>query len=66
MSTGDSKPAHGLISAQPNLDRCELDEGVVVGLEFVTSGCDAPTLFDLVEKPFNHILHSACPVFFPI
>ena len=35
MSTGGFKPAYGPICAPSNLDRCELDEGVVVSLEFV-------------------------------
>jgi hypothetical protein len=55
MSIGDSKPAYGLISAQPNLDRCELDEGVVVGLEFAISGRDAPGLLDFIEEPFDQV-----------
>jgi hypothetical protein len=53
--SGDSKPAHGLISAQPNLDRCELDEGVVVSVKFVISGCDAPGLFNFIEEPFDKV-----------
>ena len=55
MSTGDFKPAYGPICAPSNLDRCELDEGVVVSLEFVISGCDAPGLPDLIEEPFDQV-----------
>ena len=36
-------------------DGCELDEGEVVGCEFVVSRRDAPTLLDLVEEPFDQI-----------
>jgi hypothetical protein len=31
----------------------ELDEGQIVGREFIVSGRDTPTLLDLAEEPFN-------------
>jgi hypothetical protein len=37
------------------LDGCELDEGEVVDCKFVVAGCDAPTLLDLAEEPFDQI-----------
>jgi hypothetical protein len=33
----------------------ELDEGQIVGREFVISGRDTPTLLDLVEEPFDQV-----------
>src|ERR1700730_3374367 len=45
----------GLISAQPNSDRCELDEGQIVGREFVISGHNTPTLLDVVEELFDQV-----------
>jgi hypothetical protein len=32
-----------------------LDEGQVVGSEFVVARRDPPTLFDLIKEPFNQI-----------
>src|SRR5581483_8709431 len=49
----------GLISTQPNSDRCEFDERKIVGCEFVAPGRDTPTLLDLVEEPFDQI---ACAI----
>ena len=45
----------GLISAQPDADRCQLDEGEVIGSEFVVTGGDTPTLLDLVEEPLDEV-----------
>jgi hypothetical protein len=49
------KLGRGLISAQPNSDRCKHDERQIVCREFVVSGRDTPTLLDLVEEPFEQI-----------
>ena len=45
----------GLISAQPQTDRRELDEGKIVGGELVVAGGDTPVLLDLVEEPLDQV-----------
>jgi methyltransferase family protein len=45
----------GLISTQPNSDRCEFDERQIVGCELVISGRDTATLLDLIEEPFDAV-----------
>jgi hypothetical protein len=49
----------GLISAQPNPNRSEFDEGKVVCGQFIISGGDAPALLDLIEEALHQI---ACPI----
>ncbi len=48
----------GLISAQPNPNSSELDEGKVVGCELVVAGSDTPTLLDLIEEPLDQVASS--------
>jgi len=48
----------GLISTKPNPDTCELDEGEIVGCEFIVACGDAPTLLDLVEEPLDQVTRS--------
>jgi hypothetical protein len=43
------------MSAQPNPNGCELNEGKVVCGEFVIPGSDAPALPDLVEEALHQI-----------
>jgi hypothetical protein len=38
--------------------RCELDEGKVVGGEFVVARCDPTALLDLVEETFDEVAGS--------
>jgi hypothetical protein len=40
-------------STQPKADRSKLDEGEVIGGEFVIAGGDTPALFDFVEEPLQ-------------
>ena len=47
--------AADFISTQPDADRCQLDEGEVVGCAFVIAGGVTPTLLDLVEEPLDEI-----------
>jgi hypothetical protein len=49
------KLGRGFISTQPGSDRSELDQGRIVGREFVVPGRDTPALLDLVEKPFDQV-----------
>ena len=52
----------GLINAKPQPYRREVDEGQVVGGEFVTARCDPTTLFDLIKESFDQV---ACTVKIP-
>jgi hypothetical protein len=45
-------PDHALARSQIRIDA---SLGQVVGREFVVSGRDTPTLFDLVEEPFDQV-----------
>lgn len=45
----------GLITAWPNPNGCELDEGKIVCGEFVIPGSDAPALLDPVEEALRQI-----------
>ena len=47
----------GLINAQPKADRGNLDEGEVIGGEFVIASGDATVSLDLdlVEEPFDQV-----------
>ena len=45
----------GLISPEPDANGSELEEGEVVFCKLVIPGGDAPTLFDLVEEPFDQV-----------
>lgn len=45
----------GLINSQPQPDCCKLNEGEVIGREFVVGSRNATTLLDLVEEPLNQI-----------
>jgi hypothetical protein len=47
-----------LINAQPKPDRRKLDESEVVGRQFVVAGCNAATVLDLVEEPFDQVAGS--------
>src|SRR5215831_4928251 len=49
----------GLINAQPQPDRRELNEREVVGCELAVARCDPTTMLDLVEEPLDQI---ACSV----
>ena len=51
----------GLISAQPNSDRCEFDEHQIVSCELVIPGRNTPTLLDLVEEPFDQVPCAIAP-----
>jgi hypothetical protein len=45
----------GLTNAQPQPYWRELDEGEVVGREFVVASCDPTTLLDVVDEPLDQI-----------
>ena len=45
----------GLISAQPNTNGRELDEGKIVGCESVVAGGDTTTLLYFIEKSLNQV-----------
>jgi hypothetical protein len=44
-----------LINAQPQPDRCKLNEGEIVCREFVIASRDPTTVLDLIEEPFDQI-----------
>jgi len=43
------------MSAEPETDGRKLDEGKIVGGEFVVAGGDTSALLDLVEEPLDQI-----------
>jgi hypothetical protein len=47
----------GLTRSRSRID-AGLDEGQVVRREIVIARCDLPTLFDLIEEPFDHVAGS--------
>jgi hypothetical protein len=49
---------HSIISAEPQTDGHELDEGKIVGGELVVTGGDASALLDLVEEPLDQVPRS--------
>jgi hypothetical protein len=49
------KLGRGLISAQPQPDRRELNECKVVSSEFVVARCNPATVLDLVEEPLDQV-----------
>jgi hypothetical protein len=50
-----SEAGRGLTNAQPQPYWRELDEGEVIGREFVVASCDPTTLLDVVDEPLDQI-----------
>jgi transposase len=55
LKPGTMLLGRALINAQPDSNCCQLDEGEIVGCEFVVASRNPTTLLDLIKEPFDQI-----------